>query len=81
MPRFKKLSGHEVVKILCNKFDFKVSGRKGSHVRLSKQTDSGKTGCVIPMHPELKTGTLKGILRQAGISEDEFMKYIKNHLE
>ena len=75
MPRFKKLSGHEVVKILCNKFGFKVSGRKGSHVRLSKEIDSGKIGCVVPVHTELKTGTLKSILRQARISEDEFMRY------
>ena len=31
------------------------------------------TGCVVPNHRELKIGTLTGILKQAGISTDEFM--------
>lgn len=74
MPRLRKLSGHEAAKILCNKFGFSVSGRAGSHVRLSKETPDGKVGCVVPMHPELKIGTLKSILRQAKISEEEFVK-------
>ena len=76
MARLRKLSGHDVVKVLCNKLGFSISGRSGSHVRLSKVTDGGKIGCVVPMHPELKIGTLKSILRQAQISEDEFTKHI-----
>jgi predicted RNA binding protein YcfA (HicA-like mRNA interferase family) len=31
------------------------------------------SGCVIPNHRELKTGTLTGILKQAGVSADEFI--------
>jgi predicted RNA binding protein YcfA (HicA-like mRNA interferase family) len=34
----------------------------------------GSSGCVIPDHKELKTGTLAGILRQAGITADEFLE-------
>ena len=34
----------------------------------------GKVGCVVPMHRELKIGTLKGILRQAEVSPDEFLQ-------
>ncbi len=75
MRKLKKLSGHDVVKILCNRFNFSVTGRKGSHVRLSKQMNSVKIGCVVPMHPELKIGTLKSILRQAGINVEEFSRY------
>lgn len=76
MANLRKLSGRDVVKILCNKMGFSISGRAGSHVRLSKVTDTGKIGCVIPNHHELKIGTLKSILRQAQISEDEFAKQI-----
>lgn len=47
MPKLRKVSGHETVKILCNKFNFNISGRKGSHVRLSKETPEGKIGTVI----------------------------------
>lgn len=71
MSKLRRLSGHELVKVLCNRFGFYVSGRSGSHVRLAKEIPGGKIGAVVPMHPDLKTGTLKGILRQARISEEE----------
>ena len=76
MVRLPKVSGYKVLKILCNKFGFKVGGRKGSHVRLSKETSEGKVGTVIPMHDELKVGTLKSILRLARIGEDEFCEWL-----
>lgn len=31
-----------------------------------------KKTCVIPHHHEIKSGTLKSILNQMGISEDDF---------
>jgi len=31
-------------------------------------------GCVVPMHREVKVGTLAGLFRQAGLSPDEFIK-------
>lgn len=76
MPKLRKLSGHEVIKILCNKLGFQISGRKGSHVRLSKMTEEGKVGTVVPVHKELKVGTLKNILKLGKISEEEFSKHI-----
>jgi predicted RNA binding protein YcfA (HicA-like mRNA interferase family) len=33
----------------------------------------GSKGCVIPMHAELKVGTLAGLLRQADVSHEEFI--------
>lgn len=76
MPRLRKLSGHETIKILCNKLGFEISGRTGSHVRLSKITSEGKVGTVVPVHKELKIGTLKGLLKLAKVSEEEFSEYI-----
>ena len=76
LPKFKPISGEKVIKILCNKFGFSISGRKGSHVRLSKQTEDGKIGTVIPLHKELKLGTLRGALRLAKITLDEFYEYV-----
>lgn len=75
MPKLKKLSGQETIKILCNKLGFEISGKTGSHVRLSKQTPEGKVGTVVPMHKELKIGTLKNILKLAKIDQEEFSKY------
>ena len=76
MPRLRKVSGKNVVKVLCNKFYFEISGRSGSHVRLSKMTPKGKVGTVVPLHKDLKIGTLKGVLKLANVDVDEFAKYL-----
>ena len=76
MPPLRKISGEKVVKILCNKLGFSISGKTGSHVRLSKMTPDGKIGTVVPMHKELKIGTLKGLLKLANVGIEEFSKYL-----
>jgi len=74
MSQLKKISGKECVKILCNKFNFKIIRQSGSHIILKK--GNGETiGTVVPNHKEIKLGTLKGILRLAKISEVEFASY------
>jgi predicted RNA binding protein YcfA (HicA-like mRNA interferase family) len=32
----------------------------------------GAAGCVVPNHKEIKISTVNGILRQAGLSAEEF---------
>ncbi|HPY61468.1 MAG TPA: type II toxin-antitoxin system HicA family toxin [Methanospirillum sp.] len=76
LPKHRSISGEKVVKILCNTFNFKITGRSGSHVRLSKEENGMKVGTVVPMHKELKTGTLHGILRLAKIDPGEFDRYV-----
>jgi len=75
-PQLRKVSGKECVKILCNKFGFKIVRQRGSHVLIKKETEQGKIGTVVPQHKELKIGTLKAILEQAKVSEEEFSKFI-----
>jgi len=41
VPKLRKVSGEKVIRILCNKMGFEISGRTGSHVRLSKTTPAG----------------------------------------
>lgn len=72
MSRLKKCSGFECVKILCNKFGFRVVRQTGSHIILRKETNNGAVGTSVPNHKELKLGTLKGILELAKVSEDDF---------
>ncbi|MCX6679676.1 MAG: type II toxin-antitoxin system HicA family toxin [Methanothrix sp.] len=72
MLRLRKVSGEDAIKILCNNFGFDISGSSGSHIRLSKMTSEGKVGTVVPKHPELKIGTLKGILKQARVDPKDF---------
>ena len=76
MTRLPRLPGHELIKIL-SKFGFHKTRQKGSHVMLVKETKSGKIGCVVPLHDEIERGTLLGILKQAKISKEEFLKEIK----
>ena len=76
MSQLKKISGKECLKILCNKFSFKIIRQRGSHVLIKKETKEGKIGSVVPMHKELKIGTLKAIIQQTKISEDKFSSYL-----
>jgi predicted RNA binding protein YcfA (HicA-like mRNA interferase family) len=76
LPHHKPVSGDFTIKILCNKFGFTVSGRTGSHVRLSKMTPDGKVGTVVPDHDELKWGTLKGVLKLAKVDVDDFYRFV-----
>ena len=66
MPR---TSGADAIRAL-QRLGFEKVRQNGSHVVLRR----GSKGCVVPMHPELKTGTLAGLLRQADISIYEFIE-------
>jgi predicted RNA binding protein YcfA (HicA-like mRNA interferase family) len=76
MPALRKVSGKECLKILCNKFGFQTVRQRCSHVLIKKETSEGKIGTVVPMHDELRIGTLKAILKQAQVNEEEFSKYL-----
>ena len=78
MSKLPRLSGEEVVKVLTKKFGFEVSRQRGSHVVLVKYVDGRKIGTVVPLHKELKAGTLMGVLRLAQISKDDFIKALEN---
>ena len=44
----------------------------GSHVKFAKTTSTGARVVIVPRHREVQTGTLRSILRQAGLSRNEF---------
>jgi predicted RNA binding protein YcfA (HicA-like mRNA interferase family) len=45
---------------------------RGSHVILKKTVKGYSFGCVVPLRKSLKKGTLRGILRQANVSPENF---------
>ncbi len=51
---------------------FIEKGQKGSHVKFAKETPGGLRTAIVPQHRELAVGTLRSILRQAGLSVEEF---------
>jgi predicted RNA binding protein YcfA (HicA-like mRNA interferase family) len=73
MPRLRRVSGQEAVRAL-ERLGFVQVRRRGSHIVLKRQTPEGEVGCVVPLHRELAIGTLRGILRQAKVTPEEFME-------
>ena len=69
MPKLPRVSGAEALKAL-QKLGFEKVRQSGSHVIARR----GSKGCVIPMHAELKVGTLAGLLRQADVTPEEFIQ-------
>ena len=75
MPeRVKRLSGTDLISAL-GRLGFKKVRQRGSHVVMKSNVDP-KAGCVIPVHGELASGTLRGILKQAGVSVEELLKVL-----
>jgi predicted RNA binding protein YcfA (HicA-like mRNA interferase family) len=71
MPKLPRLSGREVIRVL-ERLGFAQVRQRGSHVVLRKDAPEGPLGCVVPLHDELAVGTLRGILRQAGVTPQAF---------
>jgi predicted RNA binding protein YcfA (HicA-like mRNA interferase family) len=71
MPKLPLVSGEKAVKAL-QRLGFFVDRQRGSHVVMKKITAEGERGCVIPMHKEVATGTLRSALKLAGVSSEEF---------
>ena len=68
MPELRGFSGKDTVRIL-QKMGFTHQRTTGSHAVLRK----GSSVCVVPMHLELAPGTLRGVLRQAGVQAEDFL--------
>jgi predicted RNA binding protein YcfA (HicA-like mRNA interferase family) len=76
VPGLKPVSGEAVIKVLSKQYGFSVSGQSGSHVRLSKATPGGKVGTVVPLHDELRIGTLRSVLKLGKIDPEDFARYL-----
>jgi predicted RNA binding protein YcfA (HicA-like mRNA interferase family) len=73
MPELRQTSGAEAIKAL-ERLGFVRIRQRGSHVIMRKTGPEGDVGCVVPLHKALALGTLTGILRQAKVDKDEFIK-------
>lgn len=71
--RLPVVSGAELVKAL-GRLGWYVARQRGSYVRL-KHADHGKR-LVVPLHRELKRGTLAAILRDAEVTVDELRQHL-----
>jgi len=71
MTKLPNISGQECIEVL-SKAGFYFKRQEGSHIVLRR--DNPFAQVVVPDHRELDRGTLRAIIRQAGLSVDEFVK-------
>ena len=76
MPKLPIISGLDVVKVL-SKLGYVHKRTSGSHAILQKETSDGKITIPVPLHKELAKGTLKSIMRQAGLKSDDLITFLK----
>jgi len=72
MPKLPRISGAEAIRAL-ERLGITQTRQRGSHVVLKRTGAERVTGCVVPLHVDLATGTLRGILKQAGVTTEEFI--------
>jgi predicted RNA binding protein YcfA (HicA-like mRNA interferase family) len=70
MGRLGNISGKDAVKAF-QKAGWEVIGQVGSHVVMSKP--GIRVNLSIPQHKELSVGTLRALIRNAGLTVDEFL--------
>ena len=51
---------------------FAVISQKGSHVKFVRESEEGIRTAIVPRHREVAAGTLRSVLRQAGLTQDAF---------
>ncbi len=74
MPKLPVISGIKAVKALT-KVGFFIDHQTGSHIILRKDGNKPVT-ISVPKHKEMKTGTLKAMIKQAGLTVEEFLKLL-----
>jgi predicted RNA binding protein YcfA (HicA-like mRNA interferase family) len=73
LPR--NLSGRELARVLCARWDYQQVNQVGSHIVL--QTETPHHRLSVPDHKPLRTGTLSAILRVVaaakGVSREDIL--------
>jgi len=74
MSKLPVISGRECVQAL-ERAGFYFKRQQGSHIILRRDTPFAQV--VVPDHKTLDRGTLRAIIRQAGLGVDEFVGLLK----
>lgn len=73
MGKLSNISGRDAVKAF-EKAGWLARGQAGSHLVLTKA--GIRASLTIPLHPELAPGTLRALIRDSGLTVDEFLKLL-----
>ena len=74
MPKLPVVSGIEIVKALA-KIGYETDHQTGSHIIL-RQKEYPYRRLTIPNHKEIAKGTLRAIIRQAGLTLEELLEIL-----
>lgn len=69
------VSGRQLLRAL-QRAGFVVLRQKGSHVSLEKRTADSYWRTIVPMHREIRPGTLSDILNQSGLTKDQLRELL-----
>ncbi len=70
MPKLPVISGAKAIKAF-SRAGWRVARQKGSHVQMVKE--GHEAILTVPIHSELRHGTLRGLIRDAGLTVEEFV--------
>ncbi len=73
MGTLASISGKEAAKAFA-KAGWNAIGQVGSHLVMTKAGQ--RANLSIPQHKELSVGTLRALIRNAGMSVDDFLKLV-----
>ena len=71
MPQVPLISGREAVRIF-GQFGWEIARQRGSHIIMAKQ--GARATLSVPNHREVARGTLRSLIRAAGLTVDEFLE-------
>jgi predicted RNA binding protein YcfA (HicA-like mRNA interferase family) len=74
MPRLRPLSGDEFARAM-QALGYVLERTRGSHMILRCP---GRRPLTVPRHRELDRGTLRGLIRDAGLTVDEFLDLVRS---
>lgn len=71
----KLYSARQVLSAL-QKLGFSIVSQRGSHIKLRKKIGVITHSPIVPHHKQIAHGTFQSILKQAGITKEEFEKEV-----
>ena len=74
MSKLPVISGIKAVKALT-RVGFSIDHQTGSHIIMRKEGSKPVT-ISVPKHKEMKAGTLRILIKQAGLTVEEFLKLL-----
>ena len=76
MSKLPIISGRDLIKSFA-KIGYEIDHQTGSHVILRHKMPPHRR-LTVPNHREIAKGTLRAIIRQAGLSREDFFEILKD---